>query len=112
MTSLRSASCSAVTASPTLSLGSRQQAVEKSLKAALAANNIEFPHTHDLEGLAELCESSGLAVPPALTGVEALAPFGVQFRYGALEAPRLDRAAAARWSEAAIEWASEAGRIH
>jgi HEPN domain-containing protein len=32
-----------------------QQAVEKSLKVALAFNDIEFPYSHDLNGLLRLC---------------------------------------------------------
>jgi HEPN domain-containing protein len=34
-----------------------QPAVEKSLKAVLASRAIEFPYTHDLDGLLELCET-------------------------------------------------------
>jgi HEPN domain-containing protein len=33
-----------------------QQAVEKSLKATLARHEIEFPYSHDLDGLIGLCE--------------------------------------------------------
>jgi HEPN domain-containing protein len=83
-----------------------QQAVEKSLKAVLAAQALEFPYSHDLDGLVELCVDAGVEVPSDLSGVEALSPFGVQFRYGAFEPARLERKQAVRWSEAAVTWAA------
>ncbi len=43
-----------------------QRAVEKSLKAALARRQVGYPHTHDLDGLVELCRTSGLDVPQEL----------------------------------------------
>ncbi len=82
-----------------------QQAVEKSLKAALAARDVEFPYTHDLDGLLELCGENGLDVPGDLDGVDRLAPYGVHLRYGASRATVLDRDAALRWAGSAIEWA-------
>ncbi len=82
-----------------------QQAVEKALKATLAAQGVTFPYTHDLDGLLELCESSGLEVPHALEGVDRLAPYGVHIRYGTSHAQGLDREQALRWAAAAIEWA-------
>lgn len=84
-----------------------QQAVEKALKAALAAHRVDFPYTHDIDGLIELCRSSGLELPDALAGVENLSPFGVVFRYGVLERASLDRSQAARWAELAIDWAAQ-----
>lgn len=74
-----------------------QQAVEKALKAALASREIEFPHTHDLDGLLELCKRSGLSTPPALDGVDRLAPYGVHMRYGMSQATGLDRNEALCW---------------
>jgi HEPN domain-containing protein len=82
-----------------------QQAVEKALKAVLAANGLEFPYTHDLDGLTELCETNGLQVPQALEGVERLTPYGVHMRYGTSHAQGLDREQALKWAAAAIEWA-------
>ena len=83
-----------------------QQAVEKALKAALAAERIEFPFTHDLDGLMDLCRSATLDLPEALDGAEALSPFGVTFRYGVLEPIGLDRRQALAWAETAVEWAA------
>ena len=82
-----------------------QQAVEKALKAVLAARGVVFPYTHDLDGLLELCESSGLKAPNTLDGVDRLAPYGVHMRYGTGQAQRLDREQALRWAAAAIDWA-------
>jgi HEPN domain-containing protein len=83
-----------------------QQAVEEALKAALASREIKFPNTHDLDGLVELCRQSGLEVPGDLHGVERLAPYGVQMRYGSARGGRLDRDEALRWAGAAIQWAT------
>jgi HEPN domain-containing protein len=82
-----------------------QQAVEKSLKAALASRGVAFPPTHDLAGLLELSQNSGLEVPPALDGVDGLAPYGVHMRYGTSHAQALDREQALQWAAAAIDWA-------
>lgn len=59
-----------------------QQAVEKSLKAVLAFHGVEFPFTHDLDGLVRLCKKNDIEVPADLAGVDALSPFAVAVRYG------------------------------
>lgn len=82
-----------------------QQAVEKSLKAVLASRNVEFPYTHDLDGLLELCGQTGLDVPSALDGVDRLAPYSVHMRYGTSHGGHLDRDQALRWAAASIQWA-------
>ena len=43
-----------------------QQAVEKAIKAVLAANGTEFPFTHDLKQLRDFAEKSGIELPSAL----------------------------------------------
>lgn len=82
-----------------------QQAVEKSLKAVLASADVQFPYTHDLDGLIELCRGSGLEVPDALEDADQLSPYGVRMRYGASHDTRLNRDQALGWSAAAVEWA-------
>jgi HEPN domain-containing protein len=82
-----------------------QQTVEKSLKAVLALRGVEFPYTHDLDGLLELCEKNGLDVPEALSNVDRLSPYGVQLRYGSISPGDLDRDEALRWAASAVEWA-------
>ena len=66
---------------------------------------MDYPHTHDLDGLVELCRTSGLDVPEDLDGVEQLAPYGVHIRYGASRATTLDREQALRWARSALAWA-------
>jgi HEPN domain-containing protein len=70
-----------------------QQSVEK---AVLASRCIEFPFTHDLDGLIELCKSNGLDVPSDLDGVDSLTPYGVRWRYGTGMPTALDRDEALR----------------
>jgi HEPN domain-containing protein len=83
-----------------------QQAVEKSLKAVLAFREVEFPFTHDLDGLLELCQGHGIDVPEELSDVDNLSPYGVQLRYGAIQPSVLDRDEALRWAASAIDWAT------
>lgn len=84
-----------------------QQAVEKSLKAALAFRAVDFPYTHDLDGLLELCQTNGLEVPPELEDVDRLSPYGVHMRYGTSHAARLDREQALLWATSAVQWAQD-----
>lgn len=79
----------------------------KALKAALAFNDVEFPFSHDLELLIQLCEKSGIEMGPALNGVGDLTPFAGIERYGSEEELRtlLDRDQALRWAATAVEWA-------
>jgi HEPN domain-containing protein len=82
-----------------------QQAVEKSLKAVLAHRGVEFPFTHDLDGLLELCQGNGVDVPEELSDVDHLSPYGVQLRYGTIRPSVLDRDQALRWAASAVDWA-------
>ena len=76
-----------------------QQAAEKSLKAWLALLGVRFPLTHDLGVLVELLQETEDAA--AFLPLRVYTPFGVQFRYQAVEedAP-FDRQAALRQAEA------------
>jgi HEPN domain-containing protein len=87
-----------------------QQAVEKSLKAVLAFREVEFPFTHDLDGLLELCQGNGIDVPEELSDVDHLSPYGVQLRYGTIRPSVLDRDQALRWAASAVDWAVSTGR--
>jgi HEPN domain-containing protein len=82
-----------------------QQAVEKSLKAVLAHRGVEFPFTHDLDGLLELCQGNGIEVPEELSDVDHLSPYAVQLRYGAIRPSVLNRDQALRWAASAVGWA-------
>lgn len=82
-----------------------QQAVEKSLKAVLALRGVEFPYTHDLDGLLRLCQKNGINVPEDLAEVDRLSPFAVRLRYDATPSTGLDRDQALLWAASAVEWA-------
>ncbi len=84
-----------------------QQAVEKAIKAVLAAKGTEFPFTHNLGQLRDFAKESGVELPTTLDGMEALTPFASDERYGAETPLSLDRHQALRWAAAAIAWAQE-----
>jgi HEPN domain-containing protein len=52
-----------------------QQAVEKALKAVLAARGVEFAHRHDLRVLIGQCENAGVRLPEELAEVDLLSPY-------------------------------------
>lgn len=58
-----------------------QQAAEKCLKAYLTAYNVDFPFTHNLEKLIELC----IQIDPSFSNFKTLAqnltPYAVELRY-------------------------------
>jgi HEPN domain-containing protein len=82
-----------------------QQAVEKLLKAVLAALDREFPRTHDLGMLQTLLEDAGHPLPDRLQAVEELTLWAVQFRYEDVLDAGLDRAGTLRLVIAVREWA-------
>ncbi len=82
-----------------------QQAVEKSLKAVLATKKVEYPYSHDLDGLLRLCEKHRIEVPDDLSGVGRMSVFGVTLRYDASPTAQLDRDQALTWAATAITWA-------
>jgi len=57
-----------------------QQAVEKSLKAVLAAHSVEYPRTHNLAMLVDLIEGAGPPAPPDAVDLPRLTPFGTALR--------------------------------
>jgi HEPN domain-containing protein len=82
-----------------------QQAVEKSLKAVLAARNVDFPFIHDIEGLADLCEKAGVRLPDDLDGVSRLTPYAAGLRYDDDQPSIVARETALKWATAAVTWA-------
>lgn len=84
-----------------------QQAVEKALKAVLAARGIEFPFTHNIGLLIQLCEDAGHPMPESLADLDRLTPFAVQMRYGAIFGPDVDLAVALGWVAETIAWAEQ-----
>lgn len=75
------------------------------MKAVLAFNDVEFPYSHDLNGLIGLCRKNGVEVPEDLSGAGRLSVFAVRLRYGATPSTDLDRDQALRWAAAAVKWA-------
>ncbi|MBI4321191.1 MAG: HEPN domain-containing protein [Chloroflexi bacterium] len=57
------------------------QAVEKALKAFLAAYDHPFPKTHDLERLVGWCETIEGGFAAFLGAARTLTPYAIKFRY-------------------------------
>lgn len=81
-----------------------QQAVEKALKAAIAKRNEEFPFTHDIGLLMQLCQDAGLTLPADLTEADRLTPYAAAIRYGLGDPGVVPTTDALRWAALAIEW--------
>jgi HEPN domain-containing protein len=58
-----------------------QQAAEKFIKAFLVRHQIEFPKTHDIVLLRRLVTRVDPELAKKLLAVDALTPYGVEFRY-------------------------------
>lgn len=82
-----------------------QQAVEKALKAAIASRGLEFPFTHDLGVLMQLCEDAGFELPADLAEADRLTPYAAAVRYGLGDPGAVATQDALRWAALAIEWA-------
>lgn len=85
-----------------------QQAVEKAMKAVLAAAGHDFPWTHDLQLLIRRLEQADVDVPDPVRGARRLSPWAVEFRYGETVDSVLDRPATAALVEAVLAWARSA----
>lgn len=84
-----------------------QQAIEKSLKAILFAQGMEFRRTHDLYELANRIEKAGIAMPIGMDELATISPYAVEFRYGDEITPSLGRQEVDRIATAMSEWARE-----
>ncbi len=71
-----------------------QQAVEKLIKAVLAARGVAFIKSHALSYLIGLVEENEIEAPAELSEADVLSPWAVEFRYEGEESPTLDRDAA------------------
>ena len=80
-----------------------QQAVEKFVKAALAARGVEVPRPHDLRFLFELAAANDVVVPADVSNARWLTPWAVEFEE--LTDP-LDRAAAIAAADRVAAWAA------
>ncbi len=87
-----------------------QQCIEKSLKAILLHRAIDYPHTHNLRLLIDLCQNNGISVPPKFLEVDVFNHFAVQWRYDLLPSPYqspLDRDAAYNLADQVWKWADK-----
>ena len=79
-----------------------QQCVEKHLKAYLVLHGVDFPYTHNISLLLELCGKQGLATEK-LEDAEELTPFAITTRY-----PGQDEEVTEAESRRAVEVATDA----
>lgn len=82
-----------------------QQAIEKALKAAIASRDTDFPFSHDLGLLMQLCQDAGLELPANLAEADRLTPYAAAVRYGLGDPRAVATQDALRWAAIAIEWA-------
>jgi len=68
-----------------------QQCAEKYLKAILVKQGQEFPKTHDLVALSELCLRAGVPAPINPDALDKLSAYAVKVRYPG-EAPLIEEA--------------------
>ncbi|GAB4539845.1 MAG: HEPN domain-containing protein [Anaerolineae bacterium] len=71
-----------------------QQCAEKYLKALLVAQGQEFPKTHDLAALSDLCSQSNIIISVDQDALQRLAAYAVQVRYPG-EDPTIEEARSA-----------------
>lgn len=81
-----------------------QQAVEKSLKAALCLAGVELRRTHDLLELAGDIEAAGMILPVANDDLLRLTPYAVEFRYDDQALPLITPAIAKSVVERCLVW--------
>jgi len=83
-----------------------QQAIEKWLKAVLAANRVDFEYTHDLRHLIGLVEAAGITFPLDIPQIVMFTEFAIPLRYeDLLDAEPLDRSAAVTLVDKVGAWA-------
>lgn len=85
-----------------------QQAVEKAMKAALAAEGHDFPWTHDLQLLLRRLRAAGVDVPDSVSAARQLSPWAVEFRYGETIDSVLDRPGTVALVAEVLDWARAA----
>jgi HEPN domain-containing protein len=83
-----------------------QQVVEKSLKAVLATQGVDFPFTHNITLLMQLCEDAGFKLPIGLADADHLTPYAAALRYGLGDPEAVVSQDAMRWAGLAVQWAN------
>lgn len=82
-----------------------QQVVEKAIKAVLFKHGVMVPRTHNIAQLLVVLGDAQISVPPYADTLDALNPYAVTARYGALDAGDLDRTLTAAWVKGVLDWA-------
>ena len=92
---------------PSIAAFHAQQAAEKALKSVLVATQTEFPPTHVIGLLIQLCASSGKRVPDLVLRAVPLTRFAVRTRYPGLgsEITAQEAGSAAVAAEHVVQWA-------
>ena len=83
-----------------------QQALEKGIKAVLAARGVVFRRTHDLLLLESLALAASLTLPVSHDLLARLGPYAVEFRYLGAAVPAVSLAEAAAAADALLDWAA------
>jgi HEPN domain-containing protein len=84
-----------------------QQSVEKSLKAVLIFQGVNYQRTHDLHTLASLLIKNGVTPPCTPEELTRLNPFAVTFRYDDTDIPLIQDAAVEKMVATMRLWAGE-----
>jgi HEPN domain-containing protein len=84
-----------------------QQAIEKALKAVIAASGVEFPLTHNVAVLLDIIHKEKLGEMPNVSEPGLLTVFAVEYRYEDYDEPPpdIDRAKLTAEVEGVIKWA-------
>lgn len=85
-----------------------QQVVEKAIKAVLFRLAVMVPRTHNIAQLLLALDAATIGAPPHAEVLDALNPYAVAARYGALDAGELDRAVTLAWVNDLLAWADAA----
>ena len=83
-----------------------QRVVEKAIKTVLFKQGVMVPRTHNIAQLLIVLGDAEISEPPYADTLDALNPYAVATRYGALDAGALDRTITAAWVTGVLAWAS------
>lgn len=81
-----------------------QQAVEKSLKAALSLRKVSFARIHDLTELGGRARDAGIDVPLSDDLLQRLTPYAVEFRYNDQSLPLIQPDSARQAVATCLDW--------
>ena len=87
-----------------------QQSMEKSLKAVLSHQTIDYPRTHNLRLLIDFCRNNDIQVPSEFSQIDFFNRFAVQWRYDLFPSTTetaLDRETAYGLAHRVWVWANE-----